>query len=315
MTPRTWSLTMGKTLDSCPRKYFYRYHLARRADRGDRSQRAQEAAVCRRLMGPKAWAGEIVHDEIQRILLAWRKGWNEIPEQAVRQVNRKLSSRLEASYEYLYKNREAYARPPGLLDLHYFGGKMTRDLGDQMKDVVKTSLSNFVTSDLASRIRRVGPNSFRPIDTNASALLDSGVLLRVKPDFAFEEGDTLHVLDWKTGRPDPTWDGMQLLGYSLFAAEHWGRPVEQVRTACVHLYPGVKVQEYDRAGETIDLALQRIAEQLAQVQELEGGREDPEEEQFPATRHPKTCRYCPFRSICPDRADLNPALEDPGDDY
>jgi hypothetical protein len=294
-----WSATRARTFQDCRRKYYYRYHLAPLARKPDAPAEAYEAERLKDLVGLEAWAGDLVHAVIQTILNRWRAGRDCPPSEVEAFATKLLSRQFRDSHEFWHSHPDAFPRRPTLLDLHYYrDGEVSKERAAAIKETVLHSLRSFTGSDLARQIRRAGPARWLPIDRNAAAKLPGDVLILVKPDFAFRDGDRLHILDWKTGRPDPFWETVQAVCYALYAAEQWHTSLGQVVPQIVHLYPQFSISENELNAENlgrVELFIRESQEQILSLVEP-GGPADPE--RFPFTEECGRCRWCQFRGIC-----------------
>ena len=294
-----WSATRVRTFRECPRKYYYRYHLVPLARKPDPPREALLADRMKDLVGLEAWAGEVVHTVLQAVLNRWRGG-REISEAEVLALAKQMLSRqFRDSQEYWTASPEAFPRRPALLDVHYYGqSPVSRDRAALLKETVVVSLSSFLDSELAWRIRNGGTHRWLPIDRNAAARLEDGLLLLVKPDFAFRDGDLLHILDWKTGKPDPFWETVQVTGYALYAHQRWGQALDRIVPQIVHLYPEFHRSQIDYSEESIRDVLQFIRDSQAELDLMTDTEGTPAADRFAVTTEPKRCGWCQFRGVC-----------------
>ena len=212
---------------------------------------------------------------------------------------RLLRRQYRDSQHYWHAHPDEYPRRPVLLDLHYYhDASLSGDRAETIRETVRESLGAFLRSDLARRIRAAGARNWLPIDRHAAARLehrDGELLVLVKPDFAFREEDRLTIVDWKTGRPDPFWEGIQVTCYALYAAERWSHPLEKIVPQIVHLYPSFRISD---AECNVREARVFIAETQEELEALLAGDETPPIDRFPITEDCTRCRWCPFRGVC-----------------
>ncbi len=293
-----WSATRARTLQDCRRRYHYRYHLAPRARQPDPPPEAVEAARVKDLVGLEAWTGEVVHATLRAVLERWRAGRSVTEEEAAADAVRRLRRGFRDSGAWWREGPEAFAYRPTLLDLHVYGdGRLERERAAALRELACGAVRGFLRSELAECIRAAGPGAWLPIDRNAAARLEGGLLVLVKPDFAFRDGRRIRVLDWKTGRPDPFWESIQLLAYALYAAEKWHCDLQQVLPAAVHLYPEFHVREAPPDADSLRDVTTFIRETHAEMRELDGAASRAAEE-WPAAEDPRACRWCAFRGPC-----------------
>lgn len=116
------------------------------------------------------------------------------------------------------------------------------------------------------------------------------------------EGDTLIVVDWKTGHKevDPASRNWQLWGYAIAAARALGLSKAIVRIAYTNL-PGQPIDEH--ALDSFDLA--EFATRLAGLHVREGRlRHAYKEGVTPETREGTWCKHCASKSRCPSKVGL-----------
>ncbi len=308
--PFPWSATRARTFQECRRKFYYRYQVAPGGKRADADAAAREAYRVKDLIGVEAWAGELVHDILLQILQRWRAGRTCGEAEVGELAHKLLSRRFRDSQWYWDAHPDEFPKRPPLLDVHYFkDGAVSRDRANALKDLVTNSLFSFLRSELADRIRVCGPSSWLPIDRNAAARLPGGLLILVKPDFAFRDGEQLRILDWKTGRPDPFWESVQVICYALYAQEKWHHPLPQIDPRIVHLHPQFRISEAEFTPERlhdIQLFVRETYEEIAATLDSTG----PVEQRFPICDDGRRCRWCQFRGLCEGAARLKEAGKD-----
>lgn len=293
-----WSATRARTFQECRRKFYYRYSLAPQGKLPGASAESREAYRVKDLIGLEAWAGELVHDIIQQVLQRWRAGRQCPTEEAVALAGRLLRSRFQASQRYWDAPPDEFPRRPSLLDAHYHrDANVSRDRAKALRELVVRSVTTFLESNLAGKIRMCGPRSWLPVDRNAAARLGDGVLILVKPDFAFRDGEWLRILDWKTGRPDPFWESVQVICYALYAAEKWSHPPERIDPRIVHLFPEFRISGRENDPERVR-DIQVFVSETHQDMVTAIDAPGPVEERFPICEESGRCRWCPFRRLC-----------------
>lgn len=296
--PFAWSATRARTFQECRRKFYYRYSLAPQGKRPDASPESREAYRVKDLIGLEAWAGDLVHDVIQQVLQRWRAGRQCPTAEAVALATRQIRSRFLASQRYWDAPPDEFPRRPPLLDAHYHrDAPVSRDRARALQDLVVRSVTAFLESDLAARIRACGARNWLPIDRNAAARLGDGVLILVKPDFAFRDGEWLRILDWKTGRPDPFWESVQVICYALYAAEKWSHHPDRIDPRIVHLFPEFRLSQRENDPDRVrDIRVFVSDTHQDMVAAMESGAPVPE--RFPICEESGRCRWCPFRRLC-----------------
>ena len=87
------------------------------------------------------------------------------------------------------------------------------------------------------------------------------MLILVKPDFAFQDGDLLHIADWKTVKSDAYWERIQVTCYALYAHQRWRVPLNRIVPQIAHLFPDAPKEEtWNRvvANRVLDFGARRI---------------------------------------------------------
>ena len=295
-----WSATRARTFQECRRKYYYRYHLAPLGRRPDAPPEACVAHRLKDLVGLEAWAGDLVHAVIEHVLNRWRAGRLVTEDEVTAMASRELSRRFRNSFDYWEADPDSFTRRPVLLDVHYYrrDEPVSRERGAAIKETVVRSLQSFMRSELAGRIRTVGRENWRPIDRNAAARVEGDILILVKPDFAFVEGDRLYIVDWKTGKPDPFWEMVQVTCYAFYAQEKWGYALPRIVPQVVHLYPEFRDGEAAYTEESIRNVMLFIRESQDELGSLLDTEDLPSVERFPYTDDCGRCRWCAFRGMC-----------------
>jgi CRISPR/Cas system-associated exonuclease Cas4 (RecB family) len=248
----------------------------------------------------EAWAGDLVHGVIELVLNRWKAGKEISEEQVLDEARKRLSRQFRSSQEYWSAPAEAFTRRPVLLDLHYYdSAAISKDRAAAIKETVLQSIRSFLDSELAMRIRNAGPRSWRPIDRNAAAHLDGqDVLILVKPDFAFQDGDLLHIVDWKTGKPDPYWERIQVTCYALYAHQKWDIPLNRIVPQIAHLYPEFRISLAEYAEDAVPEVQATIRDSQQDILSLLDPDGLPPVQRFDFTSEPRRCGWCQFRGIC-----------------
>jgi len=292
-----WSATRARTYSECRRKYYYRYYLAPLGRGPEAPPRALQAHQVKDLVGLEAWVGDLIHRLIESYLHRGRSGRWMREEELLELARRQLSRGFRDSQAYWTAHPDEYRYRPALLDFHYYGdGSVTPERAARIKESVEAGLRGFVRSGLADQIRRVGREGWLPIDRNASARLPDGTLVLVKPDFAFRDGEYLHVVDWKTGKADTYWEMVQVTCYALFAQEKWDVSLAQVVPRVVHLSPEFHESEVEFTPRTVREVLAIIHDSLADLRSVDPAQAG--EDAFPLTPELGRCQWCQFRGMC-----------------
>lgn len=115
-------------------------------------------------------------------------------------------------------------------------------------------------------------------------------------------GDTVVVIDWKTGYKDvdPADRNWQVWGYALAACRALGKSRAQIHIAYTN-QPGQPIDSHDL--DAFDLA--DFAERLKGLHVREARLQvEYKQGQTPTTREGNWCRYCPSKTRCPSKTAL-----------
>ena len=306
MSAVAWSCSRAQSFEECRRQYWYRYHLAPQARSQTATDAARQAYFLKQLTGPDAWAGSVVHRVIEQTLQHWRRGRAFERSDALRLA----FNMLEREYE---RSRHCRERPRDraretCLDRHYFDGPdaISPMLRDKLSELVSLCVRNFFGAPLSQTIRQLDRSQWLQPERFAAARLPAGegeepILVIVRPDFAYREGDRLWILDWKTGKPNRYQEEAQVLCYALYAQEKWEMAIEQVMPAVVRLRPRFQLEPFPHDPDRLTIVRNYIRESHAAMTEL---LPDPAvdwapAELFPLTEEAGRCRWCVFREECP----------------
>jgi hypothetical protein len=126
-----------------------------------------------------------------------------------------------------------------------------------------------------------------------------------KVDFLFPLGEELHIIDWKTGKMDPSKHRKQLLGYATWAAYHFEADPDRIQPTIAYLQP-----TYEEVHEDFGaIDLENFAVQVrAETEEMYEYCRDVEQNipldksAFSMVDDDRVCGYCAYRGVCfPDR--------------
>ena len=84
----------------------------------------------------------------------------------------------------------------------------------------------FVDSPDLAPVRDAHPDHWQSLETMATYSF-LGTKIYAIPDFTYIDGETVHIWDWKTGKPRDA-DLFQLHTYALYACEKWSTDPEQI---------------------------------------------------------------------------------------
>jgi hypothetical protein len=278
-----WSVTRYDTFSICRRMYFYQYYakyvpgIPR-----NRIERFKSLATV------ALETGGIVHEVIARLLVRLQATASDIDRQkffdfARAEIDKRLQQKCFEEIVY---------------------GQVERLAVDDFSPKVENCLANLLSSDrfawlVSDALAGSGPWLIDPPGFGETRLGDLKVYCKV--DFLFPIADELHIVDWKTGKPDAEKHRKQLIGYATWACFHFEVQARQIKPAIAYLYPDYR--EVEEAFNSTDL--DNFSVQVnAETQEMyEYCRDVPNNiprdiSEFPLVDDQRICEYCKFRGLC-----------------
>jgi hypothetical protein len=299
----SWSRTRDNAFQECRRRYYFQYYGAWGGWDAAADSMARTLYILKQLGTRQMWAGRLVHEAIERSLLALRHGFAlsepSLIEDTVRQMREEWKGSRAGAY------RESPKRP-GLFEHEY---RVPVRAGDwqALRDHVVRCLRNFHRLPVLADVKRTPTERWIMIEDIGSFVWE-GARVFTAPDFGYwDHRDRLQLLDWKTGGNGGE-AGLQLGGYALYALEVLGVDLSRVDLLEVNLREGkVTVHPWDEAS------LDRVREHVRlSIRSMKAYLRDPErnlaaEADFEKAEDLRICRWCNFRGVC--RPELPPFAE------
>lgn len=281
-----WSYSRYSTFQQCHRRYFYEYYGKRDIEN------VQKITHLRRLTTVPLEIGNISHHVIRALLVRLRKTAREIDLEKFLDYARRETFRIcqEKEFEDVY-----YRKRDGI------------DVETEILQPVYRAMENFLKS---GRLQWIFQEAMASKDDWIIELGEKfkfgecrieNMKAYCKVDFMFPVGDTLHIIEWKTGKPDHAKHNMQLRGYAGWANFHFKVDYSDIRPTVAYLLP-----EYDELEvELNDYDLDDFAERVrAETDRMYEFCEVPElnfplpKERFKMTELTNLCAYCKYRELC-----------------
>lgn len=284
-----WSYTRFSTFEECKRKYFYEYY--RKHDIENRPR----IDFLRQLTTVPLEVGNVSHKLINRLLQRLQKTSEEID--------------LEKFFEYAERRTKEICEEK-TFEESYFQKRDRDDIKLEVFQKVASAMENFLKSDRlqwlfeeASASKEDWFVEHEDAKNFGECRLDNWKAF-CKVDFMFPIGDELHIIDWKTGKPDYSKHSIQLKGYAGWANFQFGTDVSMIRPTVAYLLPeysenSVTLNMYD-IDEFADL-IRSQTEQMYQFCEIPETNFPLPKEAFAMTPHLGFCKFCKYRELC-DRA-------------
>ena len=279
----SWSVSRHDSFARCRRRYYYSYYGAREDP---------EIQLLKRLSALPLWAGNVVHEEIEKFLTQH----DELPPEAEREalIRRAVHERMLAEWN------ESEARGEFRLFEHEYDIAIEPDDKKILVGIVMRSLRNFFGSATLAEAFAAGRDAWLTIEDLVSySVGDVPIYLRMDLAFRNRDGKVV-IVDWKTGQREGKFSEVQLAGYALYASQiGWVQEPEQLLTELAYL----AIPRYVRRSvnrRSLDGARSFIEKSSRSMQEL---LVDPTQnvarlEDFPMIDRPHVCRRCNFRRLC-----------------
>ncbi|MEZ6004575.1 MAG: PD-(D/E)XK nuclease family protein [Planctomycetota bacterium] len=301
----SWSASRSGTFAECKRRYYYEYYLSWSGwDRRAPKER-QQAYLLKKMTRMPMLAGDLVHQAIERWIKERAQGRILAPEDLQRFCAESLREGYRTSRSGAWKTR-----PSKLIHLaeHHYEEECIQeadgragDYGKRYLERMENAVRNFLYSAALGPAREAEPAGFLACE-ELSTFERFGTKVYAVPDFAYRDAQgTVHVWDWKTGRPSER-DVFQLEVYVEFAEASWGADPDQV--VCYDAYLGEDhVSSLRTDDESRSRTLERMRVSMAEMAALhfDADRSTGNPADFPQIDPGATCGRCNFRELC-DRA-------------
>jgi len=304
----SWSRTRDNVFQECRRRYYYQYYGAWGGWDASCDPLVRRLYVLKQLATRQMWAGRLVHEAIERWLLAQRDGHGVSEASLIEDTVRQMREEWRGSRVGVY--RESPKRPA--LFEHEYGVPIRDSEWQTLRDHVVRCLRNFHRLPVLAEIKRTPTERWIFIEDIGSFPFE-GTRVFTAPDFGYwSAADRLQLLDWKTGGSGEG-ASLQLGGYALYALEVLGVDLGRVDLLEVNLREGrVTTHPWDEAS------LDRVREHIRlSVRAMKAYLKDPErnlaeESGFEKTEDLRICRWCNFRAVCrPELAPFAPLAPSP----
>ena len=220
----SWSKTRDEIFRACPRQYWFAYYGYWNGWLENIPERTRQVYVLKNLKNRQVWAGEKVHECIQRSLNNLRRGVSvlsvdEIVSITLDQMRADFRSSRSKNY---WKNFKTC----GLFE-HEYGIVLNDDEWKEVAHHVETCLRNFYASDIYSGLKSHPREGWLEVEPFSSFRLDD-VRINLAVDCAIREGEDVYLYDWKTGKSLSEDLSIQISCYALYAMEKWEVPPESL---------------------------------------------------------------------------------------
>jgi len=213
----SWSKTRDEVFKTCPRQYWFSYYGYWNGWLERAPERTRQIYVLKNLKNRHMWAGEKVHECIQRSLNNIRRGIK------VLSVDEIVSITLDQMRaEFRSSKSKNYWKSPkscGLLE-HEYEVEVSDEEWKEVAGNVETGLRNFYASDIYDGLKSHPRDGWLEVEDFSSFHLDH-IKINLVIDCAIKEGEEIYIYDWKTGKSLSENLSIQLGCYALYAMERW----------------------------------------------------------------------------------------------
>jgi PD-(D/E)XK nuclease superfamily len=220
----SWSKTRDEVFKTCPRQYWFSYYGYWNGWLETAPERTREIYILKNLKSRQMWAGEKVHECIQRSLNNVRRGIKVLP------VDEIVSITLDQMRaEFRSSKSKNYRKNPkscGLLE-HEYEMEVSDEAWKEVAGNVETCLRTFYASDIYDGLKAHRKDGWLEVEEFSSFLLDH-TKINLVIDCAIKEGEGVYIYDWKTGKSLSEELSIQLGCYALYAMEKWNTPPESL---------------------------------------------------------------------------------------
>jgi hypothetical protein len=219
-----WSKTRDEIFKTCPRQYWFSYYGYWSGWLESAPERTRQIYVLKNLKNRQMWAGEKVHECIQRSLNNIRRGIKVLP------VDEIVSITLDQMRaEFRSSKSKNYWKNPkscGLFE-HEYEVEVSDGEWKEVASNVETCLRNFYASDIYDGLKSHRKGGWLEVEEFSSFFLDR-TKINLVIDCAIREGKGIYIYDWKTGKSLSEDLSVQLGCYALYAMEKWNIPPESL---------------------------------------------------------------------------------------
>jgi CRISPR/Cas system-associated exonuclease Cas4 (RecB family) len=292
----SWSKTRDEVFKTCPRQYWFAYYGYWNGWLGKVQERTRQIYILKNLKNRQMWAGEKVHECIQRSLNNIRRGIK------VLSVDEIVSITLDQMRsEFRSSRAKNYLKNPKSCALfeHEYGIEMTDDQWKEVAGNVETCLRTFYASDIYVGLKSHPRSDWLEVEEFSSFLLDN-IKINLAIDCAIKEGDDIIIYDWKTGKSMPEDLSIQLCCYALYTIEKWHISPQSLRIIEYNLSFN-KATEFSVTHGEAENIKGYIRGSIKDMQSLltDVSNNIPfEEEKFTKVEDDRVSLRCNFRGVC-----------------
>lgn len=292
----SWSKTRDEIFRTCPRQYWFTYYGYWKGWVETAPERTRQIYILKNLKNRHAWAGEKVHECIQRSLNNIRRGIKVLPADEIISIT---LDQMRA--EFRSSRARNYLKSPKSCALfeHEYGTEVSGEEWKGVANTVEACLRNFYASDIYDALRSHPMDQWLDVEEFSSFLFDQ-TKVNLAIDCAIKEGEDLYIYDWKTGKGLSEDLSIQLCCYALYALERWHAPPDSVKLIEFNLSFN-KSEWFSVSRKEVESVQGYIRGSIKDMQSLLVDMENNvpmDEERFSKIDDERASRRCNFRRVC-----------------
>jgi len=305
----TWSFSADEAFNTCRRKrYWGKYEMWNGWDRRAPEVK-KKAYMMTKIQNRYSIQGVAAEDTIMWTLKEFQAGRKPTADEAYETIAKPYLNKCwkESRDQRWKESPKKYCN----LQEHYYGGDdVSADWIQDAIKTVKTCVSNFI-ENIYPRLSHIKAEDEVAVATvqNSSEpehFRYEDVKIYSIPDYVYKQGDKLHIIDWKSGKPKPE-HRYQLGIYGLWATEVHGYKAEDVTLSLEYLAHNEHVElpfseEYRQ--EIIEMISNSVGEMSEYLDGMDRTKNIPlPREEWELAENPYSCKFCNFFELCKPELD------------
>lgn len=298
----SWSKTRHERFTYCRRAYYFTYYLSWGGWEDNAPAFRRQLYTLKKLSNRYTWSGSIVHSAIRGVLMAARHGRVLEPARVIDRVHKVMQQDFVFSRDRRFWQAKARKDFSGLVE-HEYAEPVEAAQWKENWEAVRRALNWFFASRWLPLAKTLKPEQWLEVDFmdfEQSVFRLDEVRVFAVPDFAYidEQGATV-IVDWKTGQARDGYDD-QILGYALYLASRYQRPLDTMQAMLVYVSEGVE-KKVSVDPEAVNGFKSRFADSVREMKNLllnVNANEPMAEHHFPMTQELENCARCVYRRVC-----------------
>lgn len=299
-TAFSWSISRRHMFERCKRQYYLNYYGARRV-REAKSEVVSAVWWLKQVVGMKAWLGTVIHYAAGEAVMAHRDGRSITRDALVDLAVRYYRDGVQASRRGIKHDGMWVILFPDVYP------EDEPDLGiEEAGTLVETLVDSLLGSEGYAFATGQPASTIYEIDEpfQSFMLKDVPKLGEVKtfaiPDVLLHDGETIQIIDWKTGSVEVSSIRDQAGIYRLYAHHRYGLPGDQIGVLFAALGDDGSSVEAPGGTPSVEearaLAYDSILEMTALMDNVEYNTVAVKN--FPRTDDLSLCQQCGFKRAC-----------------